>query len=189
MFGRLFRRESEDDAIAARLYGAIVAQARNPALYTYFGVPDTVTGRFEMVVLHLILILDRLQHEGEAEKALGQRIFDLYCTDIDRSLRELGIGDLGVPKRMKKMTEAFYGRASAYRDALTAGDAARLGEAIARNAIPNGDAASGRRLADYALASFAALGAAPLATLRAGNAHFAAPAASAPSGASAEAVG
>ena len=96
MFGRLFRRETGADAIASTLYGAIVAQARNPIFYEELGVPDTVSGRFEMVVLHVVLVLERLE-----DKAMGQRIFDLYCKDMDQSLREMGVGDLGVPKRMK----------------------------------------------------------------------------------------
>jgi cytochrome b pre-mRNA-processing protein 3 len=78
MFGRLFRRDPQGNAIAAALYGAIVAQARNPVLYTDFGVADTVTGRFEMVVLHLVLVLDRIAAGGMAEKALGQAVFVLY---------------------------------------------------------------------------------------------------------------
>lgn len=164
MFGRLFRRDTEADAIASALYGAIVAQARNPVLYADFGVPDTVDGRFEMVVLHAILVLDRLQQGGEAEKAAGQQVFDLYCTDMDRSLRELGIGDLGVPKRMKKMTEAFYGRAGAYRAAFATRDATALAEAIRRNVFPGATFAAGARaLATYVLASSDSL-----ATLRVG---------------------
>jgi cytochrome b pre-mRNA-processing protein 3 len=153
MFGRLFRRDSEADAIASALYGAIVAQARNPTLYRDFGVADTVTGRFEMVTMHVILVLDRLAALGEAVRPLGQRIFDLYVLDMDRSLRELGIGDLGVPKRMKKMAQAFFGRHEVYREALAAGDAARLTETIARNVYPTGSAAAAERLAGYVLAS------------------------------------
>jgi cytochrome b pre-mRNA-processing protein 3 len=154
MFGRLFRRETRADAIASTLYGAIVAQARNPVLYADFGVPDTVSGRFEMVVLHTGLVLDRLQGEGEAGKAAGQKVFDLYCRDMDQSLRELGVGDLGVPKRMKKMAEAFYGRAAAYGAAVVAKDKVLLAEALARNVFAGGESAGGEiALADYVLAS------------------------------------
>jgi cytochrome b pre-mRNA-processing protein 3 len=156
MFGRLFRRDNEADAIASALYGAIVAQARNPALYTDFGVADTVTGRFEMVTLHVILVLERLAPLGEAAQPLGQRIFDLYVLDMDRSLRELGIGDLGVPKRMKKMAQAFFGRHEAYREALAAGDAARLADAISRNVYGGSDGGAAPGLAAYVLASRAA---------------------------------
>jgi cytochrome b pre-mRNA-processing protein 3 len=152
MLGRLFRRDSEAGAIASALYGAIVAQARNPALYTDFGVADTVTGRFEMVTLHVILVLDRLERAGEASRPMGQQIFDLYVRDMDNALRELGIGDLGVPKRMKKMAQAFYGRHDAYRQALAAGDAERLTQTVARNVYPDGNPVAAEALAAYILA-------------------------------------
>jgi cytochrome b pre-mRNA-processing protein 3 len=154
MFGRLIRRDAKTRAIASALYGAIVAQARSPALYSDFGVADTVEGRFEMVVLHTVLIIDRLGQGGDAEKAVAQKVFDLHCTDMDRSLRELGIGDLGVPKRMKKMAESFYGRAGAYRAALATHDVPALAAAIARNVFPDGAAGAGaERLARYAMES------------------------------------
>ena len=163
MFGRLLRRAIPEDAIATRVYGAIVAQARNPAFYSDLGVPDTVTGRFEMVVLHVVLVLDRLQG-NEAERALAQKIFDLYCVDMDRSLRELGIGDLGVPKRMRKMTEAFYGRARVYREGLTQGDVASLAAAILRNVFA-GEAPGAGPLAAYMIASTGTLAGTPTAAL------------------------
>lgn len=172
VFGRLFRRDSEAAAIAAALYGAIVAQARDPALYADYGVADTVDGRFEMVVLHTILILDRLQEGDARARAVGQAVFDLYCTDMDRSLRELGIGDLGVPKRMKKMTERFYGRAAAYRPSLAAGNAAALRQAFERNVF-DGEARGAVGLAAYALRQYAALRAVPPDRMLAGHVAFA----------------
>ena len=174
VFGRLFRRDSEAAAIATALYGAIVAQARDPLLYRDYCVADTVDGRFEMVVLHTILVLDRLQEGGEAAKAAGQATFDLYCADMDRSLRELGIGDLGVPKRMKKMTERFYGRAAAYRTALAASDAAALSEAFERNVF-NGAAPGAAALAGYAIAKYLALRAVPPEALLTGQIPFTEP--------------
>ena len=102
------------EAAAAAIYGAVVAQARAPALYARLGVPDSVTGRFEMVVLHTVLTIDRLKRDGERGGALGQHVFDDFCRDMDQSLRELGFGDMAVPKRMKKLGESFYGRAEAY---------------------------------------------------------------------------
>ncbi|HVZ14544.1 MAG TPA: ubiquinol-cytochrome C chaperone family protein [Bauldia sp.] len=172
MLGRLFRRDREGQAIATALYGAIVAQARTPALYTDFAVADTVTGRFEMVVLHLILVLDRIAAEGAGEAALGQAVFDLYCTDMDRSLRELGFGDLGVPRRMKKMAQAFYGRAGAYRQAIAADDRNALAAAIARNVFPNGGGHA-PQVAEYALRSAVMLAAQPIAELRGARPAFA----------------
>lgn len=159
MFGP-FRRARESDAIAARLYGAIVAQARHPALYRDFGVPDTVDGRFELVVLHTILLIERLRTGNTAEQALAQPVFDLWGVDMDRSLRELGVGDFGVPKRMKDMTQRFYGRAGAYRDALAAADEAELADVAARN-IFGGDTPGAARLAAYARSVAAALAAMP----------------------------
>ncbi len=133
MLGRRFGRDRENERIAAALYGAIVAHARAPAFYADLGVPDTVAGRFEMVVLHTALVVDRLSRGGEAERQLGQRIFDLFCNDMDGSLRELGISDLAVPKQMKRMAGRFYGRLEAYRRGLAAGDAEDLATTLARN--------------------------------------------------------
>jgi cytochrome b pre-mRNA-processing protein 3 len=110
----------------------IVAQARSPAFYLGYGVPDTVAGRLDMILLHLLLVLRRLTLEV-APPAVGQRLFDRFCQDIDDNFREMGVGDLAVPKKMQKVAEAFYGRAQAYEAALAANDLAALEAAIARN--------------------------------------------------------
>jgi cytochrome b pre-mRNA-processing protein 3 len=120
-----FRRPNRPNIDA--LYGMIVAQARAPAFYRGYGVPDTVDGRLDMVVLHLILLLRGLP------PPLGQHLFDRFCQDIDDNFREMGVGDLAVPKKMQKVVEAFYGRAQAYEAALAANDLAALEAAIARN--------------------------------------------------------
>lgn len=174
MFDRLLGRARAGADIATRVYGAIVAQARNPVFYASLGVPDTVTGRFEMVVVHVTLVVDRLQGD-ESAKRLAQGIFDIFCTDMDRSLRELGFGDLGVPHRMKKMTEAFYGRAKAYRAAIAADDRDGLAAAVARNVLSGEEGAAGA-IAGYMIASAAALAGASTADLAAGP-RFADPAA------------
>ena len=161
MFRRLFQRDRTAEAAAAAAYGAIVAQARSPALYGVLGVPDSVTGRFEMVVLHAVLVIRRLSGDGQQGSQLGQLIFDDFCRDMDQSLRELGFGDLAVPKRMKKLGESFYGRAEAYGRTLT--DRQGLIAAIARNVFPDAPtpvAAEG--LAAYVMASAAALAEVPL---------------------------
>src|SRR6476660_9122950 len=119
MFGRFLKRSRDNAGIPAALYGAIVAQARNPGLYADLAVPDTVTGRFEMVILHSALVLRHLRAD-DAAKAVAQEVFDLFCADMDRSLRELGVGDLAVGKRMREMAGIFYGRADAYDNALLA---------------------------------------------------------------------
>ena len=98
------------------LYGVIVAQARSAAFYTDYGVPDTVLGRFDLIVLHLVLA--RLDGDGSSARGIGQKLFDLFCPDLDANLREMGVGDLAVPRRMQNFGEAFYGRQGAYLAAL-----------------------------------------------------------------------
>lgn len=117
---------------ATTLYSVVVTQARQVPFYRDLGVPDTVDGRFELIVLHAVLALRRLHQEGADGQALGQAMFDVLIDDMDRSLREMGVGDLGVSRRIKAMGEAFYGRAGAYEAALDDGDGA-LAEALARN--------------------------------------------------------
>ena len=122
MLGRLFRSDRAMEAIAAEIYGAIVALARAPVLYADFGVPDTVAGRFEMVVLHLTVAMERFGTGTDREKALGQKVFEAFCTDMDQSLREFGVSDVVMGRRMKKMAQGYYGRSAAYAEALSAGD-------------------------------------------------------------------
>ncbi len=175
MFARLFRADRAAETAAAAAYGAIVAQARSPALYAALGVPDSVTGRFEMVVLHMVLVVERLRQEGTEGTALGQLVFDDFCRDMDQSLRELGFGDMAVPKRMKKLGESYYGRAEAYGRTLA--DRAKLAEAIARNVFPDSAAsADAGRLADYAMAAAADLAKTPVASLGEGRVAFPDPA-------------
>ncbi len=128
----LFRRTPRPDTIAT-LYGMIVAQARLPTFYRDYGVSDTVNGRFDMIVLHIALFLRRVGAEDAVTRAIGQRIFDRFCRDMDDNLREIGIGDLAVPKEMYRMADAFYGRAQAYAAALAAEGEQALVEAIGRN--------------------------------------------------------
>lgn len=142
-----FRKQVRDSTFAT-LYGTIVAQARSPTFYGDYGVPDTVAGRLDMIVLHLVLFLGRLKHASPAGQALGQQVFDLFCRDIDDNFREMGMGDLSVPKQMRRVGETYYGRANAYEDALASGDNTTLVDALTRNIF--GVPASGaRRLAAY----------------------------------------
>ena len=120
MIFKLFRRTPRDTI--ACLYGTIVAQARLPAFYQIYGVPDTVNGRLEMIMLHTVLFLRRLESEAVPIRALGQGLFDQFCRDMDDSMREMGVGDLAVPRNMRRIGEAFYGRQAAYRVALEAPD-------------------------------------------------------------------
>jgi cytochrome b pre-mRNA-processing protein 3 len=137
-----FRRNPQTHIIR-ELYGMIVAQARSAAFYASYGVPDTVQGRFDLIVLHLVLLLHRLEGDGDAsarrcsragaDHGLGQKLFEAFCQDLDDNLREMGVGDLAVPKQMRRFGEAFYGRQAAYRAALAAGETQELEKALARN--------------------------------------------------------
>jgi cytochrome b pre-mRNA-processing protein 3 len=128
----LFRRSPNSGSIDA-LYGAIVAQARSAVFYRSYGVPDTVNGRLEMVLIHTFLLSRRSRRGPDNLQRIGQAVFDLFCDDMDANLREMGVGDLAVPKQMRKIGEAFYGRARAYDAALDADDMGGLTEAVLRN--------------------------------------------------------
>ena len=120
---RSLRRRAEFQRKAGEIYGAIVTQSRQPAFYARLGIPDTPTGRYEMVVIHLFLVLERLRGAGaspEAEAA-AQALVDAFVADMDDSLRELGAGDVGVPRRVKRAAAGFYARAKDYREAIAAG--------------------------------------------------------------------
>jgi cytochrome b pre-mRNA-processing protein 3 len=176
MIFRLFRGGPDARTIDA-LYGAIVAQARNPAFYLGFEVPDTAEGRFDMIVLHLALLCRRLGREsgsGQApSKILSQGVFDMFCRDMDHNLREMGVGDLTVPKQMQKLAEAFYGRLEVYERALAAAGDEELAAALARNVLGQGAAdGTARRLASYVRSTAQRLDAAPLADLSDGTLTF-----------------
>jgi len=157
MILRPFRQGAENRTIAA-LYGMIVTQARLPTFYADYGVPDTVEGRFDLIVLHLVLLLRRLAREDSPASGLGQRLFDTFCRDLDGNLREMGIGDLAVPKHMRRFGEAFYGRQAAYVNALEAADQRDFEKALARNIFQT-DGIDDRavRLARYARTASARL--------------------------------
>jgi cytochrome b pre-mRNA-processing protein 3 len=143
-----FRRSPHARSIAC-LYGAIVAQARLPRFYTDYGVADTVEGRFDLIVLHLVLLMRRVERGSAAVRGLGQGLFDAFCRDLDANLREMGVGDLAVPKRMQRFAEAFYGRQAAYRAALAAADDRDFEKALARNIFPVETSGAAARLARY----------------------------------------
>lgn len=153
------------------IYGMIVAQAREPVFYAGLGVPDTVDGRFDLLVLHLWMVLRRLGTGGEPEK-MAQRLFDHFCGDMDANLREMGVGDIVVPKRMQAFGEAFYGRAAAYDAALAEGGEA-LARALDKNVYNGRDPEHARRLAAYVETSVAALASVDVAALGGGRRPFA----------------
>jgi cytochrome b pre-mRNA-processing protein 3 len=145
------------------IYGMIVTQAREPIFYRDLGVPDTVNGRFDLLLLHLWLLLRRLRTVQSATE-LSQALFDRFCEDMDDNLREMGIGDQTVPKRMRAFGEAFYGRVQAYDQAIEGGGEA-LAAAICKNILNGTGMDQARRLAAYARATEADLGRTDEATL------------------------
>lgn len=150
---------------ADRLYAAIMAAARRPALYLTMGAQDSMDGRFEMLALHAAPPLRRLDALGKAgdERAadLARELADSIFRHLDVTLREQGVGDLAVPKRMKKFAENFYGRLAVYEEAAGRGDVDALRAALARNALaPGASAQDAAALADATLAMRAAFEAA-----------------------------
>ncbi len=131
---RLFRK-NPDDGVAHRLYVLVAGQARQPVFYSEGGVADSLDGRFDMLALHLFLVLRRLGGDpaNRAAALLAQQLFDVMFGDMDRSLREMGVGDLTVGKRIRAMSEAFYGRVQAYEAGLQDTDDAILMAALERN--------------------------------------------------------
>ncbi|PYE87168.1 ubiquinol-cytochrome C chaperone family protein [Phyllobacterium leguminum] len=137
MILKLFSRKAKvNEAITIAFYEAIVAAARQPRFYALLFVPDTPIGRYEMLSLHVFLAMHRLKGENAALRALSQEVADEFFKDVDHSLRELGIGDQGVPKRMKKLARMFYGRVEAYEAAFAASDREAFAAALTRNVRP-----------------------------------------------------
>lgn len=155
----LFRPNARRIAVAT-LYKQVADAAREPALYARLGVPDTLEGRFEALALHMILMLRGLRGKPQPADDLARELSEAFFRDLDASLREMGVGDTKVPKRMKTLASAFYGRASAYDPVLDRADEAELAATLGRNAL--GSDAPATALARYALAADRALKATPL---------------------------
>ena len=155
------------------IYGMIVTQAREPLFYRDLGGPDTVNGRFDVLLLHLWLVLRRLKSLGDGP-GLSQALFDHFCNDMDDNLREMGVGDLTVPKRMQAFGEAFYGRTAAYDLALADGREA-LAQALCKNVLNGENIEKARLLAAYVEAAIAAVDGMDGATLMSGLGRFPVP--------------
>ena len=151
-------RERPEKVAATALYAAIVEQSRRPEYYSQMGVPDTLDGRFDILVLNASLPMRRLTGAGDRAAKVSQALFNLMFQDMDQSLREMGVGDLIVPKRIKEMGEAFYGRALAYDKALAEADRTALAEALTRNVFKGREAAGVNALAAYAQRAYRAVG-------------------------------
>ena len=128
-----FKQRKARKEAAIRLYDMAVAQSRAPEFYARMGVADTIDGRFDLLTLHIYLIMDRLYALGPEGRTLAQTLFDRMFHMVDLSLREMGFGDLGIPKHMKKMMKAFNGRAHSYHAALAAGNDDAMQLAVTRN--------------------------------------------------------
>jgi cytochrome b pre-mRNA-processing protein 3 len=147
----LFRKKTATEPVYA-VYSSIVAQSRQPVFYAEMGVPDTVTGRFDMISLHLALLFRRLRHSPQSARDFSQALFDLFFKDMDRSLREMGVSDLGVPKKIQKMGNLFFGLLAALNEALDRNDAEALAGVLARNVFEGQAPPQLRALADYVIA-------------------------------------
>lgn len=161
MIMSLFRHAPKNlnGRIVEAVYTALIEAGRQPVLYRDWGVPDTPLGRFESIGLHVILFLYRTRSAPRPADELAQDVLDEFFKDIDHSIRELGVGDPAVPKRMKKLARMFYGRMGHYWSALDEGNAEALGDAIARNIAPEApDTVDRAAIADYMLRAAGFLG-------------------------------
>lgn len=168
-FGARARRER----IGFTLYTEAVTAARDAYLFTTVGAPDTLDGRFDVIGIYVFLAIQRLKREAEPGAEIAQAMFDAMFRDMDINLREMGVGDMSVGKRVRAMWEAFHGRSLAYATAMEAGDIPALEAALARNvwreAAPAGGPAA---LARLVLAQEAFLAAQPMERLTAGEIRF-----------------
>lgn len=152
------------------LYARVVEQSRLPALYAELGAPDTIEGRFEIYTLHVMLLVERLRGEGGAAGEVSQALFDTYVGALDDALREMGVGDLSVGRKMRKLGEAFYGRGKSYDAALAAlPDVEPLEALLTRTVYAEAATPKAAELAAYVLGQRAALAAEPIERLLAGE--------------------
>ncbi len=165
----------KDPALEAgeALYAAAVEQARMPALYATFGTPDTVEGRFEQVALHVYLILRRLKKDDPGAKKVGQKLFDVMFQNLDDALRELGVGDMSIGRKIRTLAGNFYGRVAAYEDGLASANGDDdLAKALGRNIFEDEDAETAGRLADYVRLAAAFIEKQPVARIVGGIVQF-----------------
>jgi cytochrome b pre-mRNA-processing protein 3 len=173
IFG-LFRTKNHNRIIVDRQYATLAATARTPDFYARLDVPDTVMGRFEMLSVVMILFFRRTRASATSGQELAQEIVDAFFQDIDYSIRELGIGDNSVPKRMKKFASMFYGRLESYAAAMDGSDHEALAAALRRNIHPDnaGEAPSMTGLANWMMTAEGHLGQVSEAEIATGSATF-----------------
>ena len=154
MLSRIFDRNKNTPTVPHQLYGTVVAQARLPVFFTDYKFPDTVMGRFDVLILHVFLLCHRLGLEGQAKADnLSQEVFDCFVENLETALRELGIGDSSVPKKKKKLVRSFYGTVEDFNGPLKSRDPALLVEAISKRFYDSGNPDISTHLAKYCFAA------------------------------------
>ena len=133
ILGIFIGKERQEKKLADALYKHTIMAARSPSLYGDIGAPDTANGRFELIILHIFMLFRHLQGKDKFTQSVKQKTFDRFLEDMDMNLREIGVGPDGIPKRIQKMLENFYGRAAAYQSALESEDNTQIVDSIARN--------------------------------------------------------
>ncbi len=173
---KFFRARRAEKQVAYSLYTKLVEQARHPAFYSEYGVEDTIEGRFDMILLHLFLVDDRLEQAGEEYITLRRNIHEAMVTDLDRSFREIGVGDMSVGKEMKKVGNAWLGRHTVYAAAFANSEAENsLTEALANNVYSGDSTAPADKLALYMIKAKQLLTSADVETMVGGNIVFPVP--------------
>ncbi|GGA51119.1 ubiquinol-cytochrome C chaperone family protein [Pelagibacterium lentulum] len=171
-----FFRKNRLSAPVYAVYNAIVAQSRHEIFYAQWSVPDTLTGRFDMISLHMAMVFRRLRQDDKATKEFAQALFDCFFFDMDRSLREMGVGDLSVGKRIEKMGSLFYGMLANLNAALDSGDANELESVISRNILDGKTSETSQQFAAYINRLEDQLRSQPASSIVAGELTFGAPA-------------
>lgn len=171
---RLFRPRAAQNAGKA-LYAALVERARDPALYLDLRVPDTVEGRFELYTAYLYLLMERLKGQGDAAKETSEALFETYVSALDHGLREMGVGDLSVGKKMRRLAEHFFGRLKSYESAVAElPDRTPFAALLTRTVYEGVEAPAPDGLIDRLLADRDALAAQPTSDLTSGAARWSA---------------
>ena len=171
LFGWLKKKDRKQTA-AFELYTAMVTQARQPDFYAKLGVPDTIDGRFDLILVHAFVLFRRLKTDN-GDRDLAQHIFDVMFADLDQNMREMGIGDVGILKRIRKMSESYHGRIVAYEEGVQSG-AAELAAALDRNLFADTDVTDEQLMAmvGYVNDALASLDKQAILELQNGAVHF-----------------
>ncbi len=174
MFGLLKTTKKPYQAEARGVYARTLEHVRQPVFYTEYGVPDTFDGRFDLLLVHLFIVMEAVGFESERAEAFNQALFDVTFADMDQTLREMGIGDMGIPKHMRKMMKAFNGRMNVYHSAIGANNDAFV-DALKRNLYAGAEGMSDEvvaRFAQYCMRAVASMKALEFEVLQGGAFQF-----------------